>query len=333
MKIADFDLDESVLVVAEIGNNHEGDPDVALELVRSAAAAGAGAVKFQTFTPEHYVRRSDRERFEMLSRFRLPPEDYERLAAAARDEGLLFLSTAFDLPSVGALEQLVDAYKIASGDITFIPLLEAIGRTGKPILLSTGASRLDEVDGALKALDRPDGVCLLHCTSSYPAPDEDANVAAVATLKERFGRPVGFSDHTLGNEAASLAVALGARVIEKHFTLDRNYSDFRDHAMSADPQQFRDLVDQIRATTIRLGDGDKDVRPSESETRSTIRRSVAAARDLPQGRVLAERDLTWVRPGSGIAPGEESRVVGRRLLTDLAQGDHITPEVLGGDDE
>lgn len=328
MKIGKVDLSKSVLVIAEIGNNHEGDPTLAAEMIHAASDAGADAVKFQTFAAEHYVRRSDRERFAMLSRFQLSVDDYVRLSGIAQQEGLLFLSTAFDLGSVSILKPLVDAFKIASGDITFIPLLEAVGETNKPVILSTGASSLEEVEAALRVIGPSDRCAVLHCTSAYPTPDEDVNLSAIKTLEGRFGGPVGLSDHTLGSDAALAAVAIGARIIEKHFTLDREQSKFRDHALSADPQQFRDLVQRIRATELRLGDGTKQVQPSERDTRMAIRRSIAAARDLPRGTVLSSEDLTWVRPGNGLPPGDEQRVLGSVLRVDLAQGDHILLECL-----
>ena len=332
MKIRDFDLSESVLVIAEIGNNHEGDPELAVDLVRAASKAGAAAVKFQTFVPELYVRRSDRERFSMLSRFRLSNDDFIRLEAVAREEGLLFLSTALDLASASFLTPLVDAFKVASGDLTFSPLLESVGRSGKPILLSTGAAEIEEIETAIGDLSYKDRLILMHCTSSYPAPDEDANLAALTTLRERFAVSVGFSDHTIGNEAAVAAVTLGARVIEKHFTLDHHHSQFRDHALSAEPDQFRELVERIAATVVRIGDGVKRVMSSERENRVIIRRSIAAARDLPAGSVLLADDLTWVRPGTGLPPGEENRLVGRTLSRDLAQGEHVTISDVDGAD-
>ena len=325
MRIAGFDTDERVLVVAEIGNNHEGDVGVARELVEAAADAGADAVKFQTFRVDAFVSPSDAERYERMSRFQLAPEEFGELAELAHARSLLFLSTALDLESVDVLAPVVDAYKVASGDIDFLPLLERVAAVGKPVVLSTGQSELPEIERAVRVLGG--GVGVLQCVSSYPAPEAEVNLRAIATLAARLPDcTVGFSDHTVGLEAAPLAVACGARIVEKHATLDKAYSSFRDHALSADPGELRELVVRIRGAEDMLGTAEKAVQPSERDARTALRRSIAAARALPAGHVLETADLIWTRPADGMRPGDEDRLLGRALRRAVAQGEHLRPD-------
>ena len=329
MRIAGLDTDEKVVVVAEIGNNHEGDVGVARELVEAAAEAGADAVKFQTFRVDAFVSPSDADRYERMSRFQLAPDAFAELSELAHARSLAFLSTALDLDSVDALAPIVDAYKIASGDIDFFPLLEAVAAAGKPVVLSTGQSEPAEIEQAVGVLGG--GVAVLHCVSSYPAPEAEINLRAIGVLADLLpGCTIGFSDHTAGLDAAPLAVACGARIVEKHFTLDRGYSDFRDHALSVDPAGLRELVSRIRSAEELLGVPEKTVQPSERDARIAVRRSVAAARALPAGHRIAIADLIWTRPADGLRPGDEDRVVGRTLRRDVAQGDHLRPDDVEG---
>jgi len=320
MKIDRFDLAEHVLVVAEIGNNHEGSYDRAEEMVGRAAQAGADVVKFQTFSAaEHFNTIDDVERVARLRRFQLTYDEFERLAKAAQAEGVSFISTPLDLESAQFLNQFVPAFKIASSDNTFGPLIELVASFGKPIILSSGLVGVEELQsakGLIEACWNRDGIdpglAVLHCVSSYPVPIAEANLLAIATIRDALSCTVGYSDHTLGIDAALLAVALGARIVEKHFTLDKNMSDFRDHQLSADPAELTELVRKIRDAEELLGDGVKRPMPSEGDARA-IRRSIAAGQDLPAGLVIRYDHLAWVRPGHGLPPGDEARVVGRRL--------------------
>ena len=323
---------ERAVVVAEIGNNHEGDAGVALELVHRAADAGVDAVKFQTYRTELFVRPADTARAERLRRYQLSPDDFARLAEAAHAKGLLFVSTPLDLDSVAVLQPLVDAFKIASGDITFAPLLERVAHTGRPVVLSSGASTLDEIKQAMATLRRawaaraasPE-LTVLHCVSCYPAPDDQASLAAIPFLRGELGVPVGYSDHTLGIDAAVYAAVLGASLIEKHFTLDKRYSDFRDHQLSADPDEMKTLVGRVHHVARLLGSAGKSLQACEGPMRDAIRRSIVAAADLPAGHVLGAADLVWMRPATGgVAPGGESQFIGRRLRRDLRRGDSVT---------
>lgn len=334
MKISNFDTDQNVFIIAEIGNCHEGSVSVAEELIAAAAQAGVDAVKFQTIVPSKLVSLQQVDRIKQLSRFQLSYEQFTGLSEVARNAGVLFMSSPFDLESVDALEPIVDAYKVSSGDNTFYPMLDRICATRLPLIISAGLTDWalieqirDHVVKRLGGQDAAQQLAILHCACSYPVPDEQANLAVIAKLAE-LGVTVGYSDHTLGIDAAALAPAFGARIIEKHFTLDKNYSDFRDHQLSADPDEMKALVKRIRKFEIMRGVPDKVVLPCEQAAVVAVRRSVAAARDLASGTVLADADLTWVRPGGGCAPGEESRLVGKTLNSSLASGQMILPEHL-----
>jgi N-acetylneuraminate synthase/N,N'-diacetyllegionaminate synthase len=335
MLIGNVDLSREVLVVAEIGNNHEGSYALAEEMIGRAAEVGARAVKFQTFLPEHYVSRQDSARLDRLRKFALSFDRFADLAKVAARCGVVFLSTPFDLASADALDRLCPAIKISSGDNTFVPLLERVASFRKPILLSTGLANLSDLERARSAitsvwdeLGHSGDLVLLHCVSSYPTPPAEANLAAIRTLADRFGGVVGYSDHTLGIGAAVLSVAFGARLIEKHFTLDKNFSEFRDHQLSADPAELAELVRQVRSAAELVGDGRKTAQASETLNRGAMRRSIAAGVDLPVGTVLRWEHLTWVRPGGGFAPGTETRVLGRTLLRAVAQGELLRPDHL-----
>jgi sialic acid synthase SpsE len=331
MKIGGWDSDDSVLIVAEVGNNHEGRFALAEELVGRAAEAGADAVKFQTFRPEWYVGPEESERLARLHRFRLSIDEFGQLSETARRSGLLFISTPFDVESARQLVGIVDALKVASGDITFMPLLDAIADAGRPVILSTGASDLDTTRYAfarLRSGSPPSPVAVLHCVSSYPTPLGEANLSAIRTLAAALPTVIGYSDHTIGSDAAVIAVACGARIIEKHFTVDHELSSFRDHQLSAEPKELAELVRRVRLSEGALGDGHKRVMDCERDSVVGIRRSVAAARDLPAGTVLSLSDLTWVRPADGLPPGQESMVLGKRLTVARTTGQRITPDMV-----
>lgn len=332
MRIGPLDTADKVLIIAEIGNNHEGDFHRAVEMIHAAAEAGADAVKFQTIVPEKLVSALQTERIRQLKRFQLSRREFERLAEVARGKGVLFLSTPFDIESARFLEPLVPAYKIASGDNTFYPLIRAVAAMGKPIILSTGAAAMEEIRRTrdfIRNVWRERGieqhVALLHCVVSYPTPSEEANLLAIGQLKQ-LGEVVGYSDHTLGIEAAVLSVALGARIIEKHFTLDKNHSDFRDHALSADPADLKSLVARVGEAIKIFGNGEKRVMDAEKGTLEAVRRSMAASRDLGKGAVVAEEDIVWVRPGGGLAPGNEDAVLGKVLKRPVRQGEMLLAE-------
>ncbi len=326
-------------IIAEIGNNHEGDAGLAREMIDLAAGTGVDAVKFQTFLPEHYSTVLDTNRQDRLRDFQLSFDDFAALAEHARAKGLKFLSTPFDLESARFLGGVVDAMKIASGDNTFYPLIETAARSKRPLLISTGiasepeiAAAVSRVETTWESLGVTRELALLHCVVSYPVPPEEANLAAVSSLTAAFpDRIIGYSDHTLGPEAALLAAAQGARIVEKHFTIDNNYSGFRDHQVSADPPAMKRFVETLRRADRILGAGEIGAMPCEKGNIEPVRRSICAARDLPAGTEIALSDITWVRPGGGIPPGGEAAVIGRRLNKALENGamilnDHLEPQ-------
>jgi sialic acid synthase SpsE len=335
MKIGKFDLSNKVLVVAEIGNNHEGRIEVAEELVRQAASCGVDAVKFQTFRTQFYVSPEDTVRFERLKSFELTINEFEQLSRLAHTFGLMFISTPFDLESAASINSIVDAYKIASGDNTFWPLISQVAGTGKPIIISAGLSDLEQVKQIVDYLRRvwsekkiAGEMSVLHCVSSYPTPPEQANLRAIPLLAHKLDVQVGYSDHTMGIEACVMAVALGAKIIEKHFTLNKSFSDFRDHLLSADPEEMKELVQRIRRVEVLLGKVEKSIQACEQSVLVDLRRSVVAAGDLSQGHEIQLADLTWTRPGGGVEPGREELLVGKRLRRPLQFGEKLYPRDL-----
>jgi N,N'-diacetyllegionaminate synthase len=331
MKLTEFDTQERVLIVAEIGNNHEGDFSVAEKLVRTAAECGVDAVKFQTFKTEQYVSRSDKQRFDRLKSFELTSDQFSRLSELAHSLGLKFISTPLDLESVGFLEKIVDCLKVASGDITFYPLIRKIAVTKRPIILSTGVSDLMQirktihyVEQCWKQIGFSGTLAVLHCVSCYPLNPDDANLRSIPFLARDLNQEIGYSDHTLGIEACCAAVALGATIIEKHFTLDKQFSDFRDHQISADPADMIELVRRARLVSRMLGRSEKRVMPCAELLQTVVGRSVAFNRSLSRGHAISSADLIWVRPAGGIPPGEEEKFFGRKLKRTVAPGELLT---------
>jgi N,N'-diacetyllegionaminate synthase len=290
--------------------------------------AGADAVKFQTFSADRlagvsapkagYQKQTTdpgESQKDMLRRLELDEEAHARLAGHCRDAGILFLSTPFDAQSADLLERLgVPAFKTASGDLTDLPLLAHIARKGRPMIVSTGMADLDEVASAIATIGDQgcDDLVLLHCVSCYPADPGDVNLRAMHTLAERFDVPVGYSDHALGTDIAVAAAALGACILEKHFTLDRT-SPGPDHHASLEPAEMARMIRGVRAASAALGDGEKLPRPSEAAARVTARKSVVATRALEPGHTLTAADLAVMRPASGIPPAARESLIGRTL--------------------
>ena len=329
-----------VLVIAEAGVNHNGSIELAKSLVNAAADAGADIVKFQTFKADTIVSKTAQKadyqkrttgtaetQYEMLKRLELSAADHEVLIDRCREKGIGFLSTPFDLDSIRYLHSLgLSCTKVPSGEITNLPYLRAVNANGGKVILSTGMSTLDEVAAALKALKDCE-VSLLHCTTEYPCPPNEVNLRAMLTLKERFGLPVGYSDHTQGIEIPVAAVAMGATIIEKHFTLDRNMEG-PDHKASLEPNELKAMVAAIRKVEVALGNGDKAPMPSERKNMPIARKSIVAARDIRRGEALTADNLAVKRPGTGISPMEIDRVIGRHAATDIAADGVLTEEAL-----
>jgi len=315
-----------ILIIAEAGVNHNGSLVTAKRLVDAAKSAGADAVKFQTFKAEDIAtsgapkaayqkkRFSRGSQFEMLKRLELSERSFRTLCRYCSKKEIMFLSTPFDYKSAEFIDDLgVRYFKISSGDLTNIPFLSKVALYKKPIILSTGMSSLAEVSEAVKTIYAKGNrkLILLHCTSNYPTRFEDANLLAIRTLKNRFKVPVGYSDHTLGFEAAIAAAALGAAVIEKHITLDRNMAG-PDHKSSLEPEEFGFMVRSIRNTEKALGDGRKTPRRSEFAIRKVCRKSIVTACMIPKGAKITVDMLSVKRPGTGIEPKYFKTIIGRR---------------------
>ena len=331
---------QSVFVIAEAGVNHNGDLKMARELIDAAVDAGADAVKFQTFQADRLVMpdapkaeyqlqntRKAESQLEMLRRLELSADAHRELQSYCHQRGIVFLSTPFDEEAADLLEELgVPAFKISSGDLTNSPLLEYVALKGKPIILSTGMSEISELIEAVSVLNSAgcETPILLHCVSNYPANAAEVNLRAMQTMHAAFDLPVGFSDHTEGIDISLAAVALGACVIEKHFTLDRTLPG-PDHRASLEPGELRQLVRSIRRIESALGSGRKVPTASEIETARVARRSLIAATDIPAGTALKREMVIIRRPGTGMSPALLETVLGRRLLRRIAAGTLLEP--------
>lgn len=331
MKLFGKNLDDTVAVVAEIGLNHEGNEAVAERLITLAAQAGADAVKLQTFTPERYASASDPHRLARMIRFSLSKDAHLRLATHAARVGIPLFSTALTEDVVDFLGQWCPSLKIASGDLTFEPVIRAAIRTGKPVILSTGNGTIEEIDQALKWCESEldsgtlnDRLVLMHCVAAYPTPIEQANVLSVPFLKQRYGLTTGYSNHVIGSEAVLAAVAVGAQLIEVHVTDKREGREFRDHALSFEPSELAELVQRVGRVRVSLGRARKEIQACEFPLREVIRKGVVAARELAAETVLSAGDLMWARPATGVKAAELSSLIGKRLLRPLKRGEQIT---------
>lgn len=320
-----------IFIIAEAGVNHNGNQELAEKMIDAAADAGADAVKFQTFKAENIVcrnavkaeyqkknTRQDESQLAMLKKLEITEQVHEKLMARCREKRIQFLSTPFDLDSILLLEKLgMQIYKIPSGEITNYPYLCRIGSLRKKVILSTGMCELNEVKQAVEVL-REQGttdITLLHCNTEYPTPMRDVNLKAMLTLKEELGLPIGYSDHTLGIEVPIAAAAMGAAVIEKHFTLDKNM-DGPDHKASLEPKELKAMVGAIRNIEQALGDGIKKPTDSEIKNRDVARKSIVARRNIAKGECFSEDNLTAKRPGNGISPMRWNDIIGRKADRD-----------------
>ena len=332
-----------VFVIAEAGVNHNGDPGLARALVDVAVEAGADAVKFQTFTADRlvtkraataeYQRRAtggQASQHAMLAALELSPAAHEALLAHCAARGIEFMSAPHDVESARFLQRLgVRRLKIPSGDLTNLPMLDVVGRLGLPVVLSTGMAELAEVDAAVATLRRAGlaDLALLQCVSNYPADPALTNLRVMDTYRERYGTPVGLSDHTLGVTVAVAAVARGPAYIEKHFTVDRTLPG-PDHHASLDPGDLAALVRAIREVESALGDGVKRPAPSELPIREVARKSLVSTRDLPAGATLGPGDVAILRPGTGLSPARLAEVLGRKTARAIAAETPLTEDML-----
>ena len=328
------------LIIAEAGVNHNGDLKMAKQLIDTAAEAGADLVKFQSFKASSLVTRlaekadyqnqntnNKESQYEMLCQLELSTEMHDELISycAIRDIG--FFSTGFDIESIDLLMSLgQDCIKIPSGEITNLPYLRHIGGLGKTVIFSTGMATLGEIEDAIEVLEQAgtlrSKITVLHCTTEYPTPMAEVNLSAMQNIHSAFGVSVGYSDHTSGIEVAIAAVALGASVIEKHFTLDRNLPG-PDHKASLEPKELKAMVAAIRNIEVALGDGLKRITPSETKNKPIVRKSLVAMQDIIKGEVFTEKNLTTKRPGTGIPPMRWDEVIGRKAHRNFSEDELI----------
>lgn len=329
-----------VFIIAEAGVNHNGSLDLAKRLIRIAADAGADAVKFQTFQAGSLVSKTARKaeyqeretgtaesQYEMLKRLELDPRAHADLQALCRESGIAFMSTPFDPESIKLLHDLgMDIFKIPSGEITNLPHLRQIGALGKRVILSTGMSTMDEVGAALDALAKAgtplSSITVLHATTEYPAPMDEVNLLAMPAMREAFGVEVGYSDHTPGIEIPIAAAAMGARVIEKHFTLDRTMPG-PDHKASLEPDELIAMVSAIRNLERAMGDGAKTPTASERKNMMVARKSIVAARPISKGETFTAANLAVKRPGTGISPMRWDEFLGKIADRDFREDEPI----------
>ena len=325
------------LIIAEAGVNHNGDIAIAKQLIETAKQCGADIVKFQTAQLDSLVSKfapmaeyqkenigKEQSQKEMLQELLLPFEDFVELSKYCQTLGIHFLSTPFDIESIDFLDSLVDIWKIPSGEITNYPYLVRIAQTKKEVILSTGMSSIDEIGQAIEVLktNGTTAITLLHCTTEYPASVNNINLNAMLTLKQEFGYPVGYSDHSEGINVSLAAVAMGATIIEKHFTLDKTM-DGPDHKASLEPQELKALVDGIRQIEIAKGSFTKEATESEKKTLVVARKSIVAAKRIVKGETFTEENLTTKRPGNGLSPMMWNTVIGKKATRDFSEDELI----------
>jgi N,N'-diacetyllegionaminate synthase len=329
------------LIIAEAGVNHNGDIEIAKKLIDVAAEAGADLVKFQTFSgdrlatssakqAEYQIQNTDIQisQRSMLKKLELDEEEHKVLINHCESAGISFFSTGFDIESVNLLIKLGQKrFKIPSGEITNLPLLRHIGKQGKEVILSTGMSTLDEVGKAIQAIENAgtsrESITVLQCTTAYPTPIEDVNLRAMRSIGEKFNVSIGYSDHTAGIETSIAAVALGAKIIEKHFTLDRKLPG-PDHKASLEPSELLQMIRAIRNIELSLGDGIKRLMPSETENVNIARKSIVASQKILAGELFSSDNLTSKRPGNGISPMKWDEVLGTKAKKDFSVDEIIS---------
>lgn len=330
-----------IFIIAEAGDNHNGNFDNAIRLIDQAVLAGADCVKFQTFVTEEVISKyaelaeyqkqntgKEESQYDMVKRLELSFDQFRQLQAYCKKRGILFLSTPFDLPSIAFLNEIdVPFFKIPSGEITNYPYLLAIAATHRDVVLSTGMCTMEEIKAAIAVLEEngAGAITLLHCNTEYPTPYEDVNLRAMETMRRTFGKEVGYSDHTAGIEVPIAAAALGAVVIEKHFTLDRTMEG-PDHKASLEPQELAAMVTAIRKIEAALGSSEKKPSPSEQKNIPIARKSIVARQTIRRGELLTEENLAVKRPGTGISPMRYPQILGTKAIRDFKADQLIETE-------
>jgi N-acetylneuraminate synthase len=332
---------KKIFIIAEAGVNHNGNIDLAYKLIDAAKEAGADAVKFQTFKSEKIISKKaemadyqkkntgkEESQIEMIKRLELTYNDFSDLKNYCDKKDILFLSTAFDCESIDFIDNLVPMFKIPSGEINNFPYLEKIAKKNKPIILSTGMANLSDIEKALETIKKMNeniDITVLHCTTNYPCPYDEVNLKAMNTIKNAFKVKVGYSDHTLGVEIPVAAAAMGAEVIEKHFTLDKTLPG-PDHKASLEPNELKDMVEKIRNIERAMGDGIKKPNTSEENIKSAARKSLVAKADIKKESILKKENFEIKRPGNGISPEFLDILIGKKLIKDIREDEIFTWE-------
>ena len=324
MELKNFDLKKRVFIIAEIGNNHEGSIKLAKKLIRLAAKAGADAVKFQTYKTENFIRKEDKKRFKQLKKFELTYKQFKILKKFAYLNKIRFISTPLDIESANFLIKNTDIIKIASGDNNFFPLIESILNSKKSVIISTGMTNFIQIKKILRVIYKKIGkknakrrIGVLHCVTNYPVENNFANLKSIKFLKDKLDLTIGYSDHTIGPEASIAAVGLGARIIEKHFTIDKKFSKFRDHALSADYLDLKNMITSIRKIEEQLGKYNKEIQRSEKKMIKIVRRSGYLKKDMAVNKKLKITDINFFRPALTENFLHLNKLVGKKLRRKL----------------
>ena len=308
---------KKTFIIAEIGNNHEGSFDIACKLIEEAKKTGVDAVKFQTFKTEDFISPHEKKKFKRLKKFELSYEQFVKLSVIAKKNDLKFISTPLDIKSAIFLNNIVDCFKIASGDNNYYNLIKTVLNFNKTTFISTGLLGFAEVKSLLKFINKIQfnlsRLSLFHCVSDYPVSFEEANLLSIKFLKEKFPITIGYSDHTIGKEASLLAVSLGAKIIEKHFTLSNNFSKFRDHKISLNPRDMEQLVSSIRKAELMLGNESKKIQRGESKNLHLIRRSIYAAGNFHKNTIIKNNMIKILRPASFYQPNDIKKILNKRI--------------------
>jgi N,N'-diacetyllegionaminate synthase len=314
----------NIFIVAEAGNNHEGNFNTAKKLIDKASESGADAIKFQTYDVDNFIDPKFKKSYEKFKKFSLSYEEFYKLSQHCKKKNIIFFSTPFDLKSAIFLNKIQKIFKISSGDNNFTDLISLVASFNKDLIISSGLLKLKDLKNIYKLIKKIRGknlkLSFLHCVSSYPTPLDYINLANIKMIKENFSDVnVGLSDHTIGIKAPIYAALVGAKIIEKHFTLDNKFSNFRDHALSLNPKDFRKMVDQIREAERILGNNKKLVLPFEKKNLTSMRRSAYSSRILKKGQILGKKDIIYLRPGGGIDEKEVKKILGKKIKVKIGK--------------
>ena len=327
-----FENLKKTFIIAEIGNNHEGNYKNAIKLIDKAKKSGVDAVKFQTFETKYFVNKSEKKRFGILKSFELKKENFKKLSIYARKKGLKFISTPLDIYSAKYLSNIVDIFKISSGDNNYFELIKLCASYKKPLIISTGLINLSEIKKILNILKKINfplkKLSFLHCVSDYPVKYNEANLLSVKLLRDKLSVTIGYSDHVIGDESCIVAVSYGAKIIEKHFTLKNNFSNFRDHQLSLNPVDMKKMVTKIRKVELMLGSNKKVISKNELKNFKLMRRSLYFTQDLQQGTILKKKHFKIVRPFKNFGPEDIKKFLGKKLKKNVKDSDIVTDRLI-----